>query len=52
MTRIRVGGIGRPAYISVINSDLSIAGFDSTFRDWVIPTFAGWAAPEASARVG
>jgi hypothetical protein len=51
MTRIRVGGPGRPAYVSVINSDLSIAGFDSVFRRWTTPSIPAWAPPRADARV-
>jgi hypothetical protein len=52
MTRIRVGGLGRPAYLSVINSDLSIAGFDSTFREWTRPKVSPWAPPKADAQAG
>ena len=51
MTRIRVGGPGRPAYVSVINSDLRMAGFDSVFRQWVTPSIAVWAPPLAATRV-
>jgi hypothetical protein len=51
MTRIRVGGPGRPAYVSVVNSDLRIAGFDSVFRQWTIPVIPQWAPPQADARV-
>jgi hypothetical protein len=51
MTRVRVGGPGRPAYVSVINSDLSIAGFDSVFRQWSTPSIPGWAPPLAETRV-
>jgi hypothetical protein len=51
MTRVRVGGPGRPAYVSVINSDLSIAAFDSVFRQWSTPSIPGWAPPLAETRV-
>jgi hypothetical protein len=52
LTRIRVGGPGRPAYVSVINSDLRIAGFDSVFRQWATPAIPLWAPPRADDRVG
>jgi len=52
MTRIRAVGEGRPAYVSVINSDLGIAAFDSTFRRWVTPAAPLWAPPNPAARVG
>ena len=52
MTRIRVGGPGRPAYVSVINSDLRIAGFDSVFRQWATPSIPLWAPPRADDRIG
>ena len=51
MTRVRVGGPGRPAYVSVINSDLSIAGFDSVFRQWTTPSIPVWAPPLAETRI-
>jgi hypothetical protein len=51
MTRIRVGGIDRPAYLSIINSDLYVAGFQSTFTDWSTPEIPTWAPPSADARV-
>ena len=51
MTRIRVGGIDRPAYLSIVNSDLSVAGFQSTFTDWSRPDIPTWAPPQAAARV-
>jgi superfamily I DNA/RNA helicase len=51
MTRIRVGGPGRPAYVSVVNSDLSIAGFDSLFRHWATPSIPVWAPPRADTRI-
>lgn len=51
MTRIRVGGLDRPAYLSIINSDLGVAGFQSTFTDWSKPDIPTWAPPVASSRV-
>lgn len=51
MTRIRVGGIDKPAYLSVVNSDLAIAGFESTFEQWQKPAVALWAPPAAVDRV-
>ena len=51
LTRIRVGGPGRPAYASVINNDLRIAGFDSVFRQWAIPAIPTWAPPSPEDRV-
>jgi hypothetical protein len=36
----------------VINSDLGVAAFDSTFRRWVTPTAPLWAPPNPAARVG
>jgi hypothetical protein len=52
LTRIRVGGPGRPAYVSVINSDLRIAGFDSVFRQGATPAIPLGAPPRADDRVG
>jgi hypothetical protein len=52
MTRIRVGGIDKPAYLSVVNSDLTIAGFESTFEEWQKPDVTLWPAPDASDRLG
>lgn len=51
MTRIRVGGIDKPAYLSVVNSDLAIAGFESTFEQWQQPDVGLWSAPKAGDRV-
>jgi hypothetical protein len=51
MTRIRVGGIDRPAYLSIVNADLGVAGFQSTFADWTKPAIPEWAPPMAAARV-
>ncbi len=52
MTRLRVGGNSRPAYLSVINSDFTIAGFESKFTEWQRPSIQLWAAPVAGDRVG
>ena len=52
MTRVRVSGDGRPAVLSVINSDLLIAGFESTFTEWVTPALPMWAPPVAADRLG
>lgn len=52
MTRVKVPGDRRPAYLSVINSDLTIAGFQSTFDAWQSPNIPIWAPPEASDRLG
>lgn len=51
MTRVRVGGADRPAHLSVVNSDLQIAGFESTFEQWRQPDVALWAPPSAHERV-
>lgn len=51
MTRIRVGGGDTPAYLSVVNSDLFIAGFESTFEQWRTPDVTMWAPPTPSERV-
>lgn len=51
MTRVRVSGAGRPAYLSVINSDLTIASFQSLFTSWERPGIPLWAAPDAADRV-
>jgi hypothetical protein len=52
MTRIRVGGIDKAAYLSVVNSDLAIAGFESTFEQWEKLAISSWAPPNAGDRVG
>ena len=51
MTRIRVGGIDKPAYLSVVNSDMNIAGFQSTFEPWTKPDISVWGPPLAADRV-
>lgn len=50
MTRVRVGHADRPAYLSVINSDLTIAGFESTFERWHRPDVPIWSPPRARDR--
>jgi hypothetical protein len=52
MTRVRVGGGNRPAYLSIVNSDLAIASFQSTFEVWVKPAVSMWSPPRARDRVG
>jgi hypothetical protein len=52
MTRVRVGGGDRPAYLSIVNGDLKIAGFQSTFEPWGRPAIPIWSPPRASERVG
>ncbi len=52
MTRVRVGGADRPSYLSVLNADLTIAGFQSAFERWAPPTIPIWAPPRADARIG
>jgi hypothetical protein len=52
MTRVKVCGGGRPAYLSVINSDLMIASFQSRFTDWSSLEVPMWAAPAAADRLG
>lgn len=52
MTRVRVGGDNRPAFLSVVNSDMLIAGFESTFTEWKRPDIALWAPPAPEGRVG
>jgi hypothetical protein len=51
MTRVRVNGGGRPAYLSVINSDLTIASFQSVFTEWSRPNVPLWAPPMAADRI-
>lgn len=52
MTRIRIGGQDRPAHLRVVNADLGVAGFESTFTDFAVPTIPVWAAPAPGSRVG
>jgi Nuclease-related domain/AAA domain len=52
MTRVKISGADRPAYLSVINSDLTIAPFQSVFTDWTTPSVPLWEAPRAVDRVG
>ena len=51
MTRVKVSGGDRPAYLSVINTDLTIASFQSTFTNWAKPGVRLWAPPVAANRV-
>lgn len=51
MTRLRSSPDGRPSYISVINGDLAIAGFESTFTQWGQLQVAAWAPPLAGERL-
>jgi hypothetical protein len=37
MTRIAGRAMNEPGYLSVINNDLTIAGFQSTFEAWEPP---------------
>lgn len=50
MTRLRSSSDGRPSYISVINSDLNIAGFESTFTEWDKLNVPTWAPPSSTLR--
>jgi hypothetical protein len=52
MTRVKISGAGQPAYLSVVNSDLTIASFQSVFTDWTTPAVPLWKAPRAVDRVG
>lgn len=52
MTRLRSSSTGRPAYITVVNGDLAIAGFQSTFTDWGPVNASPWAPPLVGQRVG
>lgn len=45
MTRLRSRTDGGPSYISVVNGDLTIAGFQSTFTDWAPLAVSPWAPP-------
>ena len=51
MTRVKIPGNGRPAFLSVINRDLTIASFQSTFEKWSGREIPVWAPPLAEARV-
>jgi len=51
MTRLRSSSAGRPSYISVINGDLAIAGFESTFTEWGTLQVSPWAPPVVGERV-
>lgn len=51
MTRLRSRSDGHPSYISVVNGDLSIAGFESTFTEWGPVPAAPWAPPVVGERV-
>ena len=44
MTRVKTDSAGGQSFLSVVNSDLNIAGFQSTFEEW--------APPAAAMRVG
>ncbi len=44
MTRVKTDSAGGQSFLSVVNSDLKIAGFQSTFEEW--------APPAAAMRVG
>jgi len=52
MTRVKISGADRPAYLSVINSDLTMATFQSVFTEWTTPSVPLWEAPRAVDRVG
>jgi len=45
MTRVVTPRDGRPAYLSMVNSDMAIAGFDSTFRPWTRLDLPLWEPP-------
>lgn len=51
MTRLRSSSASRPSYISVINGDLSIAGFEAVFTEWGPVPAATWAPPLVGERV-
>ncbi len=52
MTRIKGPASGAPALLSVVNSDLTIAKFESTFTDWAPPQTHMRVGLPASQRVG
>ena len=51
MTRVKVPGFGRHAHLSIVNLDLSLADFQSTFEHWTVTRVPLWAPPRAEARV-
>jgi hypothetical protein len=52
MTRLRMRSDLKPAYISVVNANPAILGFQSLFEDWQPPSISMWSAPRAEERVG
>jgi hypothetical protein len=40
MTRVKTNSEGGQSFLSVVNSDLQIAGFQSTFEEWAKPLAA------------
>ncbi len=40
MTRVKADSSGGQSFLSIVNSDLRIAGFQSTFEHWAVPTAA------------
>ena len=40
MTRVKTDSAGGQSFLSIVNSDLKIAGFQSTFEEWAKPVAA------------
>lgn len=51
MTRVKSRGDGFTSHLSIVSSNLFIAGFQSTFEQWEKPNIPIWAPPMASTRV-
>jgi hypothetical protein len=51
MTRVKARNDGLPSYLSVVSANFAIAGFQSTFTGWGIPSISMWAPPVAGTRV-
>lgn len=50
MTRVVTPRDGRPAYLSIVNSDTAISRFDSTFRPWTTLAVPLWEPPSGPQR--
>ena len=51
MTGVKARNDGLPSYLSIVSANFTIAGFQSTFTNWGVPTIPLWAPPVANDRI-